>query len=206
LFYQSNLTGASSGVGAAIATAFAREGAKVHLVCSPGAEDELKKIEANCKSMGSSKCECHSCDLSKGEDCAKLCDKLAGAGIDVLVNNAGIFGPAGEEQGPLKGNVDEWHKVIHTNLNAPMCLTRQLAPKMVDKVIFVFLTLFAPCIATVLFLKCYLSFYLCIFTGSWPHYQHWRCRGFSVWSPSCCVRGVKGRFAWFLHGVLRSVA
>ena len=81
--------------------------------------------------MGSSKCECHICDLSKGEECAKLCEKLGGAGIDVLVNNAGVFGS--DEQGPLKGNPDEWHEIIHVNLNAPMVLTRHLAPKMVDK-------------------------------------------------------------------------
>lgn len=127
------MTGASHGVGAAIATAFAREGAKVHLVASPRSQEELRQCEANCKSMGSSKCECHVCDLSKGEDCANLCSKLGGADIDVLVNNAGVFGPSGEEQGPLKGNPDDWHEVIHTNLNAPMVLTRHLAPKMVEK-------------------------------------------------------------------------
>jgi short-subunit dehydrogenase len=128
------VTGASHGVGAVIAAAFAREGAKIHLLCRPGSEDELRKVEANCRSMGSPQCVCHTCDLSKSEECANLCSKLSGADIDVLVNNAGVFGPVGEEQGPLKGNPEEWHEVIHTNLTAPMALTRHVAPKMVEKV------------------------------------------------------------------------
>jgi len=130
------VTGASHGVGAAIATAFAREGAKVHLLCRPRSKDDLQKVEANCRSMGCADCQCHTCDLSKSEECANLCSKLSGIDFDVLVNNAGMFGPVGEEQGPLKGNPEEWHEMIHTNLTAPMALTRHLAPKMVEKVHF----------------------------------------------------------------------
>jgi short-subunit dehydrogenase len=82
--------------------------------------------------MGASNVECHQCDLNKAEDCEKLCQKLGQ--VDALVNNAGVFGPSGEgEQGPLKGDPNQWHEVIHTNLVAPMVLTRHLAPKMVDK-------------------------------------------------------------------------
>lgn len=72
-------------------------------------------------------------DLTDPKACDQLCQTLASKNIDVLVNNAGLFGPSGEEQGPLKGNPDEWDKVIAVNLKAPMRMMRHLAPKMVDK-------------------------------------------------------------------------
>lgn len=124
-------TGASRGVGASIACAFAREGAKLHLVCGPLSGDEGKEVESKCKGEGATSCECHTCDLSDPKQCDDLCKKLTD--VDVLVNNAGIFGPSGEEQGPLKGNPDEWDTVLKTNLSAPMRITRMIAPKMVQK-------------------------------------------------------------------------
>ena len=124
-------TGASRGVGASIACAFAREGATLHLVSGPLSKDQGQEVMSKCKGEGASSCECHTCDLSDFKQCDELCKKLGH--VDVLVNNAGVFGPSGEEQGPLKGNPDEWDSVLKTNLSAPMRLTRILAPKMVDK-------------------------------------------------------------------------
>lgn len=131
LFLLVTFSGASRGVGAAIACAFAREGAKLHLVCGPTTSDDIKDVQQRCKSEGCNGCECHICDLTDPRKCDELCNKLGG--IDVLVNNAGEFGPSGEEQGPIKGNPDEWERVIKINLNVPMRLTRLLAPKMCDK-------------------------------------------------------------------------
>ena len=125
------ITGANKGIGAAIAKAFARENCKLQLVCPPTASDDMKKVESECQGACAS-CECITCDLSDMKQCDQLCNKLSS--VDVLVNNAGIFGPsAAEEQGPLKGNPDEWAKVINTNLTSVMRLTRHLAPKMVEK-------------------------------------------------------------------------
>lgn len=118
-------------MGAAIAQAFAREGASLHLVCQPSSQNEGQQIVDKCKSAGAKMCECHCCDLTNTSACNELCSKLGH--VDVLVNNAGEFGPSGEDQGPVKGNPDEWEHVVKLNLNIPMRLTRMFAPKMCDK-------------------------------------------------------------------------
>jgi len=188
------VTGASRGVGKAIACAFAREGANLVLVTAPGSGDDLRQVsgpcsnrcmhatqpaarprarrpalpgrpskessyncksvlpsiplgslrcrsplqvEACCKSEGSPGCHCHcyEADLSEYNAIEELCKKCAGQTVDVLINNAGVFGSAScEEQGPLKGNPAEWEKMMRVNLMAPMHLTRRFAPGMVDKV------------------------------------------------------------------------
>lgn len=124
-----NLIGASGGVGMAIACAMAREGAEMHLVGGPTSPPD--KCEQECKNMGASKVETHQCDLSDPSAIDKLCQTVGD--IDVLVNNAGEFGPSGEEQGPIKGDPNEWDRVMKVNLMGPMRLTRHFAPKMVDK-------------------------------------------------------------------------
>ena len=126
-------TGASHGLGKAIACCYAREGASLVLISPPATGDDLKATEKQCTSEGCARCECITADLADVSSCDQLCKQLANKNIDVLVNNAGMFGPSGEEQGPLKGDPGEWAKMMVVNVLAPMCLTRYLAPKMVDK-------------------------------------------------------------------------
>lgn len=59
----------------------------------------------HCKAEGCAGCEPHTLDLADGpavtrwaEDCVRK-----HGDVSVLVNNAGVFGPAGEGQGPLAG-------------------------------------------------------------------------------------------------------
>lgn len=124
-------SGASHGIGAAIACAFAREGAKLHLVASPSSKDETKEMSSKCGGMGAESCDCHECDLADPKACDAICSKIGDT--DVLINNAGVFGPSGEEQGPLKGDPNAWDEVVKINLLAPMRMTRAFAPKMKGK-------------------------------------------------------------------------
>jgi NAD(P)-dependent dehydrogenase (short-subunit alcohol dehydrogenase family) len=82
------VTGAGSGIGAAIVQAFHREGAKVVAVDISGQQDEVAA------SVGHGCISVHA-DVSRGEDVRQM---LAAAtdefgALDVLVNNAGIEGP-----------------------------------------------------------------------------------------------------------------
>ena len=92
------VTGASRGIGRAIALAFADCGANVS-ICARGAE-ALKNTEAELKEKGH-KVHAAVCDLADGAAVTRYINDAAGAlgGIDVLVNNASGFGNTDNEDG-----------------------------------------------------------------------------------------------------------
>jgi NAD(P)-dependent dehydrogenase (short-subunit alcohol dehydrogenase family) len=83
------VTGGGSGIGESIVTAFARQGATVHLldVHEEGANKVLKALSAEGLSVFF-----HQVDISKGAAVAKAFEKIMAQNqrLDVLVNNAGI--------------------------------------------------------------------------------------------------------------------
>src|SRR3954468_11215663 len=85
------VTGASSGIGAELASEFVRRGRSVVLVAR-----SADKLSALAESLGGS-AHVLAADLAKPEQRAALPDRVAELGlvIDVLVNNAGVstFGP-----------------------------------------------------------------------------------------------------------------
>lgn len=83
------ITGASSGIGAATALAFAGYGAKVVLAARQ--KDKLEEVKRACEQLGA-QAWAFTCDVSVEADCKQLvADALKACGhIDVLINNAGI--------------------------------------------------------------------------------------------------------------------
>lgn len=79
------VTGGGSGIGRAISTLFAKEGATVHILdLNPtGAEDTKADIESQ-----GGKCEIHTCNVSQQAEVLEIVKQIGR--IDVLVNNAGI--------------------------------------------------------------------------------------------------------------------
>lgn len=83
------VTGASSGIGLATATAFAENGAKV--VLAARRKDALQEIETSLKSSGYEALAIPT-DVSKEEECKSLIEKTIEkyGRIDILINNAGL--------------------------------------------------------------------------------------------------------------------
>jgi len=79
------ITGASKGIGAAAAEAFAEEGAHLRLAARSG--DQLKALAERLRSVHQIDATAHVVDLRKGEDIARLAKDASD--IDILVNNAG---------------------------------------------------------------------------------------------------------------------
>jgi NAD(P)-dependent dehydrogenase (short-subunit alcohol dehydrogenase family) len=79
------ITGASKGIGAAAAEAFAEEGCDLHLAARN--EQTLNEVAQRLRSAHQIDCKVHPTDLRNGDDIARLAKAAADA--DVLVNNAG---------------------------------------------------------------------------------------------------------------------
>ena len=100
------ICGGSRGIGLAIATALARDGANVS-ICARGAEG-LQRAEAGLAKFGA-KVHRQPCDLSDGPAVTRYVSAAAAAlgGIDILVNNASGFGMQDDEAGWAAGlNID----------------------------------------------------------------------------------------------------
>lgn len=130
------VTGASRGIGEAIARLFAQEGASV--VCGartlsegqhflPGTlEHTVKEI-----SDAGGKAIAVQVDLSKEEDCRKLVDQAHSAygRVDVLVNNAAVNWYV-----PIKDfKLSHWRAMLAVDLTAPFLLAQMVLPEMCER-------------------------------------------------------------------------
>ena len=79
------ITGASKGIGAAAAEAFAAEGCHLHLAARSG--DQLRALAERLRAKHQIDTATHVVDLRKPEDVSRLAQEAAD--IDILVNNAG---------------------------------------------------------------------------------------------------------------------
>jgi 3-hydroxy acid dehydrogenase / malonic semialdehyde reductase len=122
------ITGASSGIGAATALAFAAEGARLLLAARRAGK--LAEVASMALEKGAP--AVHSIDLDVRDHRAvqRAIDELLEewAPIDVLVNNAGL------SRGLDKlymGKVEDWDEMIDTNVKGLLYVTRAVTPGMV---------------------------------------------------------------------------
>ena len=115
------VTGAGSGIGAATAQRFLGEDALV--VLNGRNRNKLEKTVAG---IDASRFLLHDGDISDQKYAQSLVDATVArfGGIDVLVNNAGIFagGPV------LKTSVEDWHKVMQINIDGVFYAIRAVLP------------------------------------------------------------------------------
>jgi NAD(P)-dependent dehydrogenase (short-subunit alcohol dehydrogenase family) len=121
------ITGASRGIGAAIARSFASAGADVALLARSlgpleGVADGVRKLNRTAVSI--------SCDVTDPQQVAAACDEALEAlgRIDILVNNAG--GPVFQSHLNDVG-IDGWQAVMSLNLFSVFYICRKLGPSLI---------------------------------------------------------------------------
>jgi NADP-dependent 3-hydroxy acid dehydrogenase YdfG len=124
------VTGASSGIGAATALAFAAEGAR--LLLAARRMDKLAAVAEAALQRGAEAVHTFSLDVRNRNAVAKAIAALPAewAAIDVLVNNAGLS--RGREK-LYQGNIDDWEEMLDTNVKGLLYVTRAVVPGMVER-------------------------------------------------------------------------
>jgi 3-oxoacyl-[acyl-carrier protein] reductase len=123
------VTGASTGIGRAIALAFAQAGAAV-VVNHLGRAAEAAALVREIQSLGAQAWAIEA-DVSLSADVARLAAQAAQAcgTVDVLVNNAGII----QEKPFLETTEDDWDRMLVTDLKSVFLTSRAVLPDMVAR-------------------------------------------------------------------------
>lgn len=120
------VTGASRGIGLAIATILAQNGYQLHLTCK-NSYKKLQEVAKNLSETYNVPCIPHKTDMGNFAEVWTLFSEIDN--LDILINNAGV-----SHIGLLQDtSVDEWQKVIDTNLNSVFYTCKLSIPKMLSK-------------------------------------------------------------------------
>jgi len=121
------ITGGDSGIGRAVAIAYAREGADV-LISYLNEEDDAHETERWVRDAGR-KAAVVSGDIGQEQHCIELVERAHRelGGLDLLVNNA-AYQMSHEKIEEF--STDEWHRTFNTNVNAMFYLCKAALPGM----------------------------------------------------------------------------
>jgi len=119
------VTGASRGIGAAIARQLGKAGARVALAGRE--EGTLKEVAASLPRAGDALAL--KADVAEVADLDRLVDDVVKrlGGVDILVNNAGFLP---QPKQIYNADLDEWQYVMNVNLRAPWYLSKLVHPHM----------------------------------------------------------------------------
>uniref|UniRef100_A0AAQ4PDA8 Dehydrogenase/reductase SDR family member 11 n=1 Tax=Gasterosteus aculeatus aculeatus TaxID=481459 RepID=A0AAQ4PDA8_GASAC len=124
------VTGASVGIGAAVARALVQQGMRV-VGCARNV-DKIEKLSAECQSAGySGTLIPYKCDLSNEEEILSMFSaiKTLHKGVDVCINNAGLA----HNEPLLSGKTDGWRNMIDVNVLALSICTREAYKSMKER-------------------------------------------------------------------------
>ncbi len=119
------ITGASKGLGKAMAISLAAAGAKIALVSRDRAKlDEVaKEIQA-----AGGQAQVHTADVTSEADVARLGAEIEGP-VDILINNAGI----NIRKNLVDFTLEEWSSVQNANVTSVFLMCRQFVPRMTGR-------------------------------------------------------------------------
>lgn len=123
------ITGASRGIGRAIAELFAQEGAKVAIVYNRSKEPAEQVAQAIQQAGSEALLVQH--DVSDAEGAAGVVEQVVGqwGKLDILVNSAGII----RDRLFLQMTPEDWQSVIETNLNGTFYYCKAAGREMMGK-------------------------------------------------------------------------
>jgi 2-dehydro-3-deoxy-D-gluconate 5-dehydrogenase len=122
------VTGASRGLGRAMAQALAEAGADV--VCASSKADGAEETANDIRAIGRDAWTTHA-DLADRDSVLRMAtdvDETAGE-INILVNNGGSIARHAAERYPM----DEWDRVLRTNLDAVWLLSQHFGRRMIER-------------------------------------------------------------------------
>lgn len=114
------ITGASGGLGEAMAVALSMQGAKIAVLDLKDGSGVAKKLKTKSKY--------YKLDVTNEEEIKKVVDEIKKefGSIDILINNAGVYFPT-----PIiETKVEDWDKLININLRGYFLMAKHCAPKM----------------------------------------------------------------------------
>jgi NADP-dependent 3-hydroxy acid dehydrogenase YdfG len=124
------ITGATSGIGEATAFALADKG--FQLILTGRRAERLNEVAKNVERKYGKKTLCLSFDIRNQETTANAISSLPKEwkDVDVLINNAGLAVGLNHIQ---DGVIDDWERMIDTNIKGLLYITRAIAPEMCAK-------------------------------------------------------------------------
>ncbi|PAU39330.1 short-chain dehydrogenase [Vibrio coralliilyticus] len=114
------ITGANRGIGLSLVKNYLAQGWQVHATYrSEKSSQDLLELEGD-------NLTCHPLDVTDYQGLSEFANALPA--LDVLLNNAGYYGPKGYGFGNT--DIDEWRKVFEINTIAPLKLVEALFPNL----------------------------------------------------------------------------
>ncbi|KAI9006021.1 hypothetical protein BC832DRAFT_592124 [Gaertneriomyces semiglobifer] len=118
------VTGASRGIGRAIAIAFAKEGFHLGLISTN--LEELSEVKCACLAAGSADVLALPCDIQNDAEVQSVVEGFMRhfGSLALLINNAGV----GNLSDPLNATWNNWNDIVQTNMVGAMRITKQCLP------------------------------------------------------------------------------
>ena len=124
------ITGATSGIGKATATIFAKNGYRV--ILTGRRADRLEAMKTEFEDAYHNRIQLLNFDVRSLDDVKKALSDLDEdfKNVDILINNAGLASGLS----PIhEGDIEDWDKMIDTNIKGLLYMTRAIAPSMVAR-------------------------------------------------------------------------
>ncbi|MDD3860885.1 MAG: SDR family NAD(P)-dependent oxidoreductase [Bacteroidales bacterium] len=124
------ISGATAGIGKATAFLLAKN--NFNLIITGRRQDRLMEIKNNIESETEAIVEILNFDIRNNSEVCNAIDSLPAnfKKIDILINNAGLASGLDTVQ---EGQIDDWEKMIDTNIKGLLYLTRKVVPLMIDQ-------------------------------------------------------------------------